>query len=141
VSANPNIDVLATFLSDIERKLEPAQQRKLLKAIADHLSKQNLRRIKQNVEPSGKAMIPRKRGSAKMFRKLGYRIKTDVDNTEADVGFKGSFNHIATNHQLAREIRTKRYRFTLDKRILLGLSTKDLSDVKQLIAQHLMLSH
>jgi len=140
VSVDPNIDVLTTFLYNIERKLEPAQQRKLLKAIANHLRKQNLRRIKRNVEPDGKAMIRRKRGSAKMFRKLGNYIKTDVGDNETDVGFEGFFDHIATNHQLGLEIRTKRYRFTLDKRILLGLSTKDLFDVKQLIAQHLMLS-
>lgn len=143
-----DLQALLDRLDALVQNLSPAQRKQLTRELARTLRGSQAKRIRENQNPDGSAMEPRKpqlhlrrRGGLRMFRKL-QRTKwlRPVSNTdEAALQFNGFAGRVAREHQYGLRVRVNRsgQQVKMPERKLLGFTDDELSNIEQLIIQHL----
>jgi phage virion morphogenesis protein len=116
---------IGTELLKLLAGYSPVARRRKLRQIAVYLRQSNRRRIKQNIEPDGSAMELRKKGSKRMFPRMGRFLKNKVTSEKTETGFYNGAGMVADNHQYGRFIQNKQGGFDLPRRELLGLEEDD----------------
>ncbi|WP_417545680.1 phage virion morphogenesis protein [Marinobacter sp.] len=145
-----NLDALAGWVEPLLRKLEPAERRKLMKAVSRDLRKANQERIKQQEDPDGQPWEPRKRrlrgkkgGIRKkaMFTKLrtAKYLKLQTSPDSAGLAFTGFAGRIAAIHHYGLRAKVDKNGPVYDypARELLGFSRSDLELIADRILDHI----
>jgi len=141
--ADNGLDHLAPWLEGYLQRLEPGERRKLTRKLAKALRDRNAKRIRDNVQPDGSPMEPRKsqrdrRGrlrkrKGRMFPKtsLARNLRGQSRTDEVVVSFRPLIQRTAEVHHFGEEapvdpgIRNS-IRVRYAARRLLGLSDADL---------------
>lgn len=145
-----NLDALAGWVEPLLRKLDPAERRKLMKAVSRDLRKSNQERIKQQQDPDGKPWEPRKprlrgkKGAIRkkaMFTKLrtAKYLKLQTSPDSAGLAFTGLSGRIAAIHHYGLRAKVDKNGPTYDypSRELLGFSRSDLELIADRILDHI----
>jgi phage virion morphogenesis protein len=147
-----DMKALTDWCDGLLAQLEPAQRRKLLRAVATELRKSNMQRIKAQVQPDGTAFEARKqsknlrgqkRGRVKaMFAKLrtASNFKVEATADRAALGFTGRAGRIARVHHygLRDRVRAGGPEYKYPKRELLGVSPSNQQQLAGTILGHLL---
>lgn len=148
---NNDLDALAGWVEPLIRKLDPAERRKLMKAVSRDLRKENQERIKQQQAPDGQRWEPRKprklrgkKGAIRkkaMFTKLrtAKYLKINTSPDSAGLAFSGLAGRIAAIHHYGLRAKVDKDGPTYDypARELLGFSRSDLERIADRILDHI----
>ncbi|MFY3303603.1 phage virion morphogenesis protein [Achromobacter xylosoxidans] len=132
-------------------RLKPAERRRVNRAVALELRRNESQRIASQQEPDGSPFAPRrasknlrgKKGQVrrKMFARLrtAQHMRIDVTDTDAAVGYTGRAARIALVHQEGRSDRPERGQAAVryPRRRLLGFTQTSRERVLDTLAQHL----
>lgn len=132
-------------------RLKPAERRRVNRAVALELRRNESQRIASQKEPDGSPFAPRrapknlrgKKGQVrrKMFARLrtAQHMRIDVTDTDAAVGYTGRAARIALVHQEGRTDRPERGQAAVryPRRPLLGFTQTSRERVLDTLAQHL----
>lgn len=152
------LQALEQWAEAVLRKLQPAQQRRLMIDVARRLRTSNTRRMRAQQDPDGNAWEPRKppgpalrsqreklrqqaRQRQPMFVKLrqAKNLKARVTGSAAVVEFAGRAQRIARVHHFGETDAVNpggpRYRYPA--RELLGIAEQDLNTVRDALLAHL----
>lgn len=147
-----DLSAIEDWASALLTKVAPAGRRKVVRAIAAALRRNQQQRIATQREPDGAPFVPRKprkdlrgkKGRVKrqaLFAKLRTSkwLKTRATPESAEVGFTGRASRIATVHQYgdmdAVTPGGKRVRYP--RRRLLGFAESDRTTVRDQLIDHL----
>lgn len=128
---------------DLLASYGPVKRRKALREAARYLMLSNRKRLRLNVEPSGKSMTARQNGTGqRMFKKLGKSMLSKESSDKTDIGYFGSSGRLATNHQLGKTLKRnlsndRIMMIDLPVRALLGLSNEDRLSVEKIFLKHM----
>ncbi|WP_333840537.1 phage virion morphogenesis protein [Novosphingobium sp.] len=146
--ADDGLDHLAPWLEGYLQRLAPAARRKMTRKLGKALRDANAKRIRDNVQPDGSAMEPRKsqrdrRGrlrkrKGRMFPKaaLARNLRAQTSADEIVIRFRPLVARIAEVHHFGEEapvdpdIRAS-IRVRYAQRRLLGLSARDQDVIEQ----------
>ncbi|CUI71383.1 Mu-like prophage protein gpG [Achromobacter xylosoxidans] len=132
-------------------RLKPAERRRVNRAVAVELRRNESQRIASQQEPDGSPFAPRrapknlrgKKGQVrrKMFARLrtAQHMRIEVTDTDAAVGYTGRAARIALVHQEGRTDRPERGQAAVryPRRRLLGFTQTSRERVLDTLAQHL----
>lgn len=136
-SSGDGLEAIEPWLAGVIMRLKPGQRLRLARKVGQMLRKRNADRIRQNVQPDGSTMEPRKprrRGKerrGKMFRKIGLarnmRIKAKPDSVEitfsGQVAGAAAVHHFGLVDNVEHTAGAPKYRYPA--RRLLGLPKAD----------------
>lgn len=151
MATNDDLDALAGWVEPLIQKLEPAERRKLMKAVSRDLRKANQERIKQQQDPDGKSWEPRKprklRGKKGFIRKKAMftklrtakYLKINTSPDSAGLAFSGLSGRIAAIHHYGLRAKVDKNGPTYDypARELLGFGRSDLELIADRILDHI----
>lgn len=155
-----DLSALVGRLDGLIASLSAAQRKQLTQEIARTLRSSQARRIKENKNPDGSAMEPRKGGirarmngdgrlraqkgairRGAMFRRIHRvkHLKAKADASGVDVGFNGMVSRVARIHQYGLRARVGKDgpEVQYPKRELLGLTDDELKFVENAVISHL----
>lgn len=132
-------------------RLKPAERRRVNRAVALELRRNESQRIASQQEPDGSPFAPRrapknlrgKKGQVrrKMFARLrtARHMRIEVTDTDAAVGYTGRAARIALVHQEGRSDRPERGQAAVryPRRRLLGFTQTSRERILDTLAQHL----
>ena len=148
-----DLSLLEDWAGALLLKLAPSGRRKVAKAIAVALRRNQQHRIAAQHEPDGKPFVPRKRpkdlrGKRErikrdaMFTKLrtGKYLKAKATAQGASVELTGRAGRIATVHQYGEidRVSQRGRRVRYEQRRLLGFADTDRAMVRDLLIEHLL---
>lgn len=144
------VNEIYAYLAPTLEKLTPSGRSKLSNKIARDVRQNNSKRIAAQQNPDGSAYAPRKKRlrdrmkgkvRGKMFSKIKSLtfLKTSIQNNAISIGFIGRIARIAKVHQYGLQDRAERNAplTKYARRELLGLTEKDMNDIKNSFLQHL----
>lgn len=151
MATTDDLDALAGWVEPLIQKLEPAERRKLMKAVSRDLRQANQERIKQQQGPDGQNWEPRKprklRGKKgfvrkkAMFTKLrtAKYLKINTSPDSAGLSFTGLSGRIAAIHHYGLRAKVDKNGPTYDypARELLGFSRSDPERIADRILNHI----
>ena len=141
-----NMGELESWVALTIARLQPAEQRKLLRKVGQDLRRANRQRMAAQTDPDGRAWEPRKeygrtrRGRPKqMMRKLrqAKRLRVEVSDSLIRIGWRGHDSYLASVHHFGL---TQRLQFGLahyPERPLLGITEGDAQMIRTSLLQHL----
>lgn len=141
-----NMGELESWVALAIARLQPAEQRKLLRKIGQDLRRVNRQRMAAQTDPDGTAWEPRKeygrprRGRPKqMMRKLrqAKRLRVEVGDSLIRIGWRGHDSYLASVHHFGL---TQRLQFGLahyPERPLLGITEGDAMTLQESLLRHL----
>lgn len=141
-----NMGDLESWVALTIARLQPAEQRKLLRKVGQDLRRVNRQRMAAQTDPDGRAWEPRKeygrtrRGRPKqMMRKLrqAKRLRVEVSDSLIRIGWRGHDSYLASVHHFGL---TQRLQFGLahyPERPLLGITEGDEQMIRTSLLQHL----
>lgn len=141
-----NMGELESWVALTIARLQPAEQRKLLRKVGQDLRRVNRQRMAAQTDPDGRAWEPRKeygrtrRGRPKqMMRKLrqAKRLRVEVSDSLIRIGWRGHDSYLASVHHFGL---TQRLQFGLahyPERPLLGITEGDAQMIRTSLLQHL----
>lgn len=144
-----DLDAIEPWLAGIMGSLKPAQQIRLSRKIGQLLRRRNAARIRQNVEPDGKKMEPRKprrRGRGrrgKMFKKIGLakNMRITARPDEVSIKFSPLVSGAASVHHFGLVDKVERTRtapkIRYPARRLLGLPNGDREAIAETVMEFL----
>ncbi|WP_311238390.1 MULTISPECIES: phage virion morphogenesis protein [unclassified Xanthomonas] len=144
------LTALENWAAPLLARMQPGERRSLARKIGTELRRSQSQRIGKQQAPDGTPYAPRKQQlrqkagrvkRAKMFAKLRQAkyFKVSAGPNAVSVGFMGRVAQIARVHQdgLTERVRpggpTARY----EKRVLLGLDSRDRHQLKKLMLDHM----
>lgn len=140
-----NMGDLESWVALTIARLQPAEQRKLLRKVGQDLRRVNRQRMAAQTDPDGTAWEPRKeygrtrRGRPKqMMRKLrqAKRLRVEVSDSLIRIGWRGHDSYLASVHHFGL---TQRLQFGLahyPERPLLGITEGDEQMIRTSLLQH-----
>ncbi|WP_426787517.1 phage virion morphogenesis protein [Xanthomonas campestris] len=144
------LTALENWAAPLLARLQPGERRTLARKIGTELRRSQSQRIGKQQAPDGSPYAPRKQQlrqksgrvkRAKMFAKLRQAkyFKVSASPNAVTVGFVGRVSRIARVHQegLSDKVRNDGPTVRYEKRILLGLSARELHLVSDQILKHL----
>lgn len=148
--AGDSLQQLEDWAAPLLARISPAEQRKLVRSIAQDLRRRQATRIKAQQNPDGSAFVPRKPqpvryrkpGQIKqMFGKLrmAKHLKVLKSGSGSAVGILGRSARIARVHQygLIDQVEPGGPSVQYPERILLGFSDDDVERIRDLLLEHL----
>lgn len=145
-----DLEALETWLSPLLQKLDGRGRAQLARKAAQQLRRSQQQRIRVQVNPDGSPYVPRKprdlrgkkgRIKGRMFEKLRMAryLRAKETPQEAVIGFAGRVARIARVHQYGLKDRAERGAPEVNyaKRELLGLSSQDVIELRDLILDQL----
>lgn len=148
--ATDDLNRLISWADALLAGMTPAARRQLMGVLARNLRASQSKRIRANIQPDGSPMTPRKplkklakkRGSTrrKMFQHLVSPrwLKATSTEHQAVVEFVGSANRLATIHQYGLKDRIKGREISYPARELLGLETKELEKMEEILLEFML---
>lgn len=119
---------LDNWIDGLLQNISPAQRQLILRKLAFALRKRMQKRIRDQRNPDGSAFEKRKKGKAKMFKKLGRKMQHTATADTAQVGFSaGLMSKVASVHQFGETTAVTKggTNYTFPIRALLGLNDED----------------
>lgn len=147
--ATDDLNRLISWADGLLASMTPAARRQLMGEMARNLRASQSKRIRANIQPDGSPMTPRKplkklakkRGATrrKMFQHLVSPrwFKATSTENQAVVEFVSSANRLATIHQYGLKDRIKGSEISYPARELLGITTEEVEQLKELLLAHL----
>jgi phage virion morphogenesis protein len=148
--AADSLQQLEDWAAPLLARISPAEQRKLVRSIAQDLRRRQAARIKTQQNPDGRAFAPRKPQPARyqkpgqikqMFGKLrmAKHLKVLKSGSGAAVGILGRSARIARVHQygLIDQVEPGGPSVQYPERILLGFTDSDVERIRDLLLEHL----
>ena len=141
-----NMGDLESWVALTIARLQPAEQRKLLRKVDQDLRRVNRQRMAAQTDPDGRAWEPRKeygrtrRGRPKqMMRKLrqATRLRVEISDSLIRIGWRGHDSYLASVHHFGL---TQRLQFGLahyPERSLLGITEGDAAMIQESLLRHL----
>lgn len=148
--ATDDLNRLVSWADALLTSMTPAARRQLMGDMARNLRASQSKRIRANIQPDGSPMTPRKplkklakkRGTTrrKMFQHLVSPrwLKATSTEYQAVVEFVGSANRLATIHQYGLKDRIKGREISYPARELLGLETKELEKMEEILLEFML---
>ncbi|MGL6150374.1 MAG: phage virion morphogenesis protein [Aeromonas sobria] len=148
--ATDELSRLTSWADGLLASMEPAARRQLMGKLARNLRASQSKRIRANIQPDGSPMTQRKplkklakkRGATrrKMFQHLVSPrwLKATSTEHQAVVEFVGSANRLATIHQYGLKDRIKGREISYPARELLGLETKELEKMEEILLEFML---
>ncbi|WP_421254296.1 phage virion morphogenesis protein [Aeromonas sp. 600948] len=148
--ATDDLSRLISWADGLLAGMTPAARRQLMGDMARNLRASQSKRIRANIQPDGSPMTPRKplkklakkRGATrrKMFQHLVSPrwLKATSTEHQAVVEFVGSANRLATIHQYGLKDRIKGREISYPARELLGLETKELEKMEEILLEFML---
>ncbi|MCS3807765.1 phage virion morphogenesis protein [Xanthomonas sp. 4461] len=146
-----DLTALETWAAPLLARLQEGERLKLARKIGTALRRSQSQRIGKQQAPDGTPYAPRKQQlrdkagrvkSKKMFAKLRQAkyFKVSASPNLVSVGFMGRVSRIARVHQegLTEQIRSEGPKARYEKRILLGLTNKDLANIRDVLITHVI---
>ena len=146
-----DLTALEDWAAPLLARLQEGERRKLARKIGTALRRSQSQRIGRQQAPDGTPYAPRKEQlrdksgrvkRKKMFAKLRQTkfLKVSASPNEVSVGFMGRVSRIARVHQegLTEQIRSEGPKARYEKRILLGLTNKDLANIRDVLITHVI---
>uniref|UniRef100_UPI003F7D7193 phage virion morphogenesis protein n=1 Tax=Xanthomonas sp. 0924 TaxID=2835534 RepID=UPI003F7D7193 len=144
------LTALENWAAPLLARLQPGERRTLARKIGMELRRSQSQRIGRQQAPDGTPYAPRKQQlrqksgrvkRAKMFAKLRQAeyFKVSASPNAVSVGFVGRISRIARVHQegLLDAVRPNGPRTRYQRRVLLGLSEANRSEIQDLLMEHL----
>ncbi|MFQ2750171.1 phage virion morphogenesis protein [Aeromonas caviae] len=147
--AADDLSRLTHWADGLLASMEPAARRQLAGEMARTLRASQAHRIRANRQPDGSPMAPRKpqpklkQGRSRLRRKMFFKIsnptwlKARASEQQAVVEFVGTANRLATIHQYGLKERIKGIEINYPARTLLGLGTKDIQKIENMVLIYL----
>jgi phage virion morphogenesis protein len=148
--ATDDLNRLISWADGLLASMTPAGRRQMMGELARNLRASQSKRIRANIQPDGSPMTPRKplkklakkRGATrrKMFQHLVSPrwLKATSTEHQAVVEFVGSANRLATIHQYGLKDRIKGREISYPARELLGLETKELEKMEDILLEFML---
>jgi phage virion morphogenesis protein len=148
--ATDDLSRLTSWADGLLASMEPAARRQLAGEMARTLRASQTQRIRANIQPDGNPMAPRKplkkltkkRGATrrKMFQHLVSPrwLKASSTEHQAVIEFVGSASRLATIHQYGLKDRIKGREIRYPARELLGLGTKELEKMEEILLEFML---